>query len=184
MNVKLIEILDAMNYTGIGAQFLYHTKTEEIVMLGDKVFGLARNEALEKDLRKHPDDYIDLPNEYEIDEVGMMDTYIENFPESDLKDELSETLVGRSPLSRFEEKMKENGFGTPATDSEICYKAKTIEEVASHFPEKLVESITNAMSTNNHERLFTSFFETSVIPTQIVNAGPTEENHNKIEVQV
>ncbi len=110
MNVKLIEILDAMNYTGIGAQFLYHTKTEEIVMLGDKVFGLARNEALEKDLRKHPDDYIDLPNEYEIDEVGMMDTYIENFPESDLKDELSETLVGRSPLSRFEEKMKENGL--------------------------------------------------------------------------
>lgn len=61
------------------------------------------------------------------------------------------------------------------------HRAKTIEEVASHFPEKLVESITNAMSTNNHERLFTSFFETSVIPTQIVNAGPTEENHNKIE---
>lgn len=107
MNVKLIEILDAMNYTGIGAQFLYHIKTEEIVMLGDKVFGLTRNEKLEKDVRKNPDDYIDLPNEYEIDEIGMMDTYIENFPESELKEELRDTLTGRSPHQKFEEKLRE-----------------------------------------------------------------------------
>lgn len=107
MNVKLIEILDAMNYTGIGAQFLYHIKTQEIVMLGDKVFGLTRNDRLERDVRKNPDDYIDLPNEYEIDEIGMMDTYIENFPESELKEELRDTLVGRSPHQKFEEKLKE-----------------------------------------------------------------------------
>ncbi len=107
MKVKLIEILDAMNYTGIGAQFLYHIKTQEIVMLGDKVFGLTRNDKLEKDVRKNPDDYIDLPNEYEIDEIGMMDTYIENFPESELKEELRDTLVGRSPHQKFEEKLRE-----------------------------------------------------------------------------
>ena len=106
MKVKLIEILDAMNYTGIGAQFLYHIGTEEIVMRSDKVFGLTRNEKLEKDVRKNPDDYIDLPNEYEIDEIGMMDTYIENFPESELKEELRDTLVGRSPHQKFEEKLK------------------------------------------------------------------------------
>ena len=76
------------------------------VMLSDKVFGLTRNEKLEKDVRKNPDDYIDLPNEYEIDEIGMMDTYIENFPESELKEELRDTLVGRSPHQKFEEKLK------------------------------------------------------------------------------
>ncbi len=37
------------------------------------------------------------------------------------------------------EKMKENGFGTPATDSEICYKANSIEEVvAEHSGENYI----------------------------------------------
>ena len=37
----------------------------------------------------------------------MMDTYIENFPESELKEELRDTLTGRSPHQKFEEKLRE-----------------------------------------------------------------------------
>ncbi|MCR5294526.1 MAG: UPF0158 family protein [Lachnospiraceae bacterium] len=110
MKVKLMDLLDAMNYTGIGVHFLYHLKTGEIVMLSDKVFGFGRSDALERDIRKNPDAYIDLPGEYEIDELGMMDTYAENFPESSFKDALLDSLEGRSPYQAFEELLEKEGL--------------------------------------------------------------------------
>lgn len=58
---------------------------------------------------------------------------------------------------------------------------KKLEEVSEYFPEEMVNLVSEALNTNNHERLFTSFFESTLIPTQIVNAGPTETTRNKIE---
>ncbi len=61
------------------------------------------------------------------------------------------------------------------------HKAKTIQDVMGFFPEDTIETAVSAIETNNEERLFTSFFDPNQILVQIVNSGPTETTHEKIE---
>lgn len=83
MKVKLQDVIDGITYANAGAQFFYNTKTGEVHLLMDNIYGISRDRSLEKEIEKNPEEYISLPNEYEIDEFSMMADFVEQLEDSE-----------------------------------------------------------------------------------------------------
>ena len=82
MTVKLQDVIDGITFANAEAQFFYHTKTGKVLILMDNIYGIGRDKALMKDIDRHPDDYLSLPNEYEVDEFAMMADFVDTLDDS------------------------------------------------------------------------------------------------------
>ena len=54
MKVKLQDVIDGITYANAGAQFFYNTKTGEVHLLMDNIYGISRDRSLEKAIEKNP----------------------------------------------------------------------------------------------------------------------------------
>lgn len=77
MKVRLQDVVDGIQYSNAKSQFFYYTQTGEVVMLMDSVYGIGKDRGLMAKIDAHPDWYLPLPNEYEVDEYGMMADFVD-----------------------------------------------------------------------------------------------------------
>lgn len=103
MKVKLSEIADCLEMTMQNWEQYYNKKTGEFVALPD----CDRNEEDEMLAEKieMSDNYIRLPNQYEIDEFSIMVDFAESLDDEEATYKLSKALNGRKPFRHFKDEI-------------------------------------------------------------------------------
>ncbi len=108
MTVKLQDVIDGITFANAEAQFFYHTKTGTVKILMDNIYGIGRDKALMRDIDKNPDDYLSLPNEYEVDEFAMMADFVDELDDSEAASALFRVLEedGNAAQRLFKQSVK------------------------------------------------------------------------------
>lgn len=92
MKVRLQDVIDGIAFANAQFQYYYNTKTEEVLILMDNIYGIGNDRALQYEVDKNADNYISLPNEYEVDEFAMMADFVEELDDSAAASALFRTL--------------------------------------------------------------------------------------------
>ena len=101
MKVKLQDVVDGIQYSNAKSQFFYYTVTGEVVMLMDSVYGIGQDKALMARIDAHPELYMPLPNEYEVDEFGMMADFVDEVHDAAAAAALLRALDDDHPAGAF-----------------------------------------------------------------------------------
>ena len=106
MKVKLQDVIEAIDFAGMEAEYYYDTKTEEILLIFDGMVNGETNPELIEDIREgFIEDYIPLPNQYDIDEYRIMEAFIYQLPSGENQDILDREIRGRGAFRRFKDKL-------------------------------------------------------------------------------
>lgn len=101
MKVRLQDVVDGIQYSNAKSQFFYYTQTGEVVMLMDSVYGIGKDRGLMARIDAHPDWYLPLPNEYEVDEYGMMADFVDEVHDAAAAAALLRALDDDHPAGAF-----------------------------------------------------------------------------------
>lgn len=111
MKVKLQDVIEAIDFAGMEAEYYYNTKTEEILLIFDGMINGERNPELIEDIREgFIEDYIPLPDQYDIDEYRIMEEFIYQLPSGENQDILDRAIRGRGAFRRFKDKLYDLGL--------------------------------------------------------------------------
>lgn len=103
MRVKLEDVLLALEEADNDEiRFSYSINQEKIVYFSD---WLGNEEEYDED-----DDYIDLPNSYDINEYRMMENFVYSLPRGKNQTILYNAIQGRGAFRRFKDKLHEIGM--------------------------------------------------------------------------
>lgn len=101
MKVRLQDVVDGIQYSNAKSQFFYHTETGEVVILMDSVYGIGQDKALAAAIDAHPESYLPLPNEYEVDEFSMMADFVDDVHDAAAAAALLRALDDDHPAGAF-----------------------------------------------------------------------------------
>ena len=110
MKVKLDDVIDALDFVNPETQYYYSIETEEILMVWDGMVNGETDPELIEVIALSFDEYIALPSQYEINEYGMMEEFVENLPDGRKKIELSDAIQGRGAFRRFKDTVYDLGL--------------------------------------------------------------------------
>ena len=102
MKVQHSELINALQSQNDEVHAVYSITKEQVFMLFDG--GIDADEEYEElmdDVENNPDNYIALPNRFDINEYGMMQDFIEALPEGPAQDRLFESICGKGAFRRF-----------------------------------------------------------------------------------
>ena len=106
MKVKLEEIIEAMEFADMETEYYYDTKNERILMLFDGMVDGEDDPELFEDISEgFVEDYIPLPEQYDINEYRIMEEFIYELPEGKNRDVLERAMQGRGAFRRFKDKL-------------------------------------------------------------------------------
>lgn len=93
--VKLVDISDALATTDEESRTFYNARTDTLTVAIDGLTTAAEWEAFDGD------DYLALPGTEEIDDYGIMVTFIEQLPAGPAQDQLTRSIQGRGAFRYF-----------------------------------------------------------------------------------
>lgn len=99
MAVLLSDIADAMHYANLGVQYYYHVPSGEVLALPDPSFAMRRDRRMERDMAAHPADYVNLPEQYAVDEEELLADFCEGLEDQKKAAILARALADGEPLS-------------------------------------------------------------------------------------
>lgn len=109
--IKLGDIEDAFNATDEFGEGFYKRSTEEIVWVLEDGFGNDEyNDSVSDEIDSNPDDYVRLPNEYDIDDYGIMKEYIYQLPAGEQAEQLESAIHHSKPFRHFRELVERFGL--------------------------------------------------------------------------
>jgi hypothetical protein len=109
MKVKLNDVLEALDFVNEETQYYYNMKTEQVVMLMDGM-GDEEDAALKDDIDKNYENYIVLPEKYEINEYAMMEDFIDELNDVDKQDRLYSVIRSKGAFRRFKDSLFDLGL--------------------------------------------------------------------------
>ena len=93
MKVKLQEVLEALEGAGMDVNYYYDTKNQEILMIFDGMVNGENNPELIEEIEDgFIEDYIPLPDQYDIHEYRMMEDFIYELPGGRAQDALEAAI--------------------------------------------------------------------------------------------
>lgn len=99
MNVKLNEVIDALDFTNDEIEYYYNPDTEEIFMSNIGEFEDLTEDELDELFEKS----IMLPTRYDINEYEMMEDFVETISDTRLQNQLYISLNGSGAFRRFKD---------------------------------------------------------------------------------
>ena len=99
MNVKLNEVIDALDFTNDEIEYYYNPDTEEIFMSNIGDFETLNEDELDELFEKS----IMLPTRYDINEYEMMEDFAETISDTRLQNQLYISLNGSGAFRRFKD---------------------------------------------------------------------------------
>lgn len=106
MKVKLEDVIEALDSAGPEMQFYYSTKTEEVLMVFDgMVNGDDNMELIEEIEESWIEDYIPLPDQYQIHEYSIMEDFVYEHATGKAQELLEHAMQGRGAFRRFKDKL-------------------------------------------------------------------------------
>ena len=125
MKVRLQDVVDGILYANAETQFYYHTESESVVMLLDSIYGVGKDKKLNADIDAHPDQYLPLPNEYEVDETAMMADFVDQIDDSTIASALFRVLDedGNRAARQFKQMIRSFEMASEWTEfRDACYE--------------------------------------------------------------
>lgn len=122
MPVSLKEILEGMEFQSDEVTAYLHRPTERVTLISDDALQAAEDDAgaeagvEERELTdargvlKSGDDYLPLPDRFEIDEYRMMERFASGVADPAAQAELADTLRGRGAFRRFKDAVQRLGL--------------------------------------------------------------------------
>ena len=118
--VKLSDIVDALESTSEEIQFYLNLNTAEVLLKSEAEQLLNETETLEEEYPDWDDDmqhsaealmdsedYIPLPDQYEIHEYSIMDDFCRAVQDKETRDALLSTIQGQGAFRRFKENIRQ-----------------------------------------------------------------------------
>lgn len=122
MPVELSTVAEALDYVTSGCEAFIDRKRGEVAWFTDEEMALAEAEQdpdmpdwmaeVAADVRRvtASDDFIPLPDKFEIHEYGIMDRYCMSVADSRLSERLSDAIRGRGAFGRFRDMVAREGL--------------------------------------------------------------------------
>lgn len=133
MKVKLEEVIEALDAANPEMEFYYSTKTEEILMVFDgMVNGDDNKELIEEIEEGWIEDYIPLPDQYQIHEYSMMGDFVYEHTTGKAQEQLEHAMQGRGAFRRFKDKL----FDLDLEKQWYKFRDKAYEKIAREWCEK------------------------------------------------
>ncbi len=127
MKVKLQEVLEALEGTGVETDYYYDTKHQEILMVFDGMVNGETNPELIEDISEgFIEDYIPLPGQYDINEYSLMEEFIYELPAGRAQDVLESAIRGKGAFRRFKDHLYDFGL----EQKWYQYRDEAYEEIA------------------------------------------------------
>ena len=132
MKVKLEEIIEAMEFADMETEYYYDTKNERILMLFDGMVDGEDDPELFEDISEgFVEDYIPLPEQYDINEYRIMEEFIYELPEGKNRDVLERAIQGKGAFRRFKDKL----YDLNLEQQWYSYKDSAYERIARQWCE-------------------------------------------------
>ncbi len=132
MKVKLEEIIEAMEFADMETEYYYDTKNERILMLFDGMVDGEDDPELFEDISEgFVEDYIPLPEQYDINEYRIMEEFIYELPQGKNQDVLERAMQGRGAFRRFKDKL----YDLNLEQHWYSYKDSAYERIARQWCE-------------------------------------------------
>ena len=133
MKVKLEEIIEAMEFADMETEYYYGTKNERILMLFDGMVDGEDDPELFEDISEgFVEDYIPLPEQYDINEYRIMEEFIYELPQGKNQDVLERAMQGRGAFRRFKDKL----YDLNLEQQWYSYKDSAYERIARQWCER------------------------------------------------
>lgn len=133
MKVKLEEVIEALDSAGPEMEFYYSTKTEKIFMVFDgMVNGDDNKELIEEIEDGWIEDYIPLPDQYQIHEYSMMEDFVYEHTTGKAQEQLEHAMQGRGAFRRFKDKL----YDLDLEKQWYKFRDEAYEKVAREWCEK------------------------------------------------
>lgn len=100
MKIKLNEVIDGLEAVSIDIQVFLDTETGETILNGEMMDDW---EELADLIDDSGDRFRRLPDQWEINEYGMMQDFISELPEGELQNDLWRAISGRGAFRRFKD---------------------------------------------------------------------------------
>ncbi|MBH9966017.1 UPF0158 family protein [Rossellomorea oryzaecorticis] len=115
--VKLSSLVDGLEVPFDGVSSYLNLATGEVLSLSDRVFVAAEDEEpidefegweqteyeFAVEILNHPEQYLELPDEDEINEYRMMESFCYHHKDKKVKQQLSNAIIGRGAFRRFKD---------------------------------------------------------------------------------
>lgn len=145
IKVKLKDIIGNMEFNSDENRSFLNIKTGEILALTSEEIRMAdsdidyaripewQKESIEaaKDLEENFEDYIELPDKYEINEYGMMEDFCSNIGDERISDALYNAIRGKGAFRRFKDTLSRFNI----EDRWYAYYEDALREVAIEWCE-------------------------------------------------
>jgi len=105
--IKLRDVLDALEFTSSDINYFFEKKTEKIYMISEFADNLEDNLEAQQRLDENPDDFIALPNEYEINEYQIIKSFCCTLEDEKVCDALLHRIQGRGAFRNFKDALYE-----------------------------------------------------------------------------
>lgn len=116
--IKLDVIIEALEFDLPESNYFYSAVDDCVVMVSDEEFRYAENDTDLSRLREwqrenveiagkilDSDDFIPLPDKFELNEYGLMERFINGLEDEQVKDELWLAIEGRGAFRRFKDQV-------------------------------------------------------------------------------
>ena len=102
LSIKLEELLFAIQSSNMELKFFYSKIEERLICVFDGLVDGAENSELIEEI-EYSDDYILVPNKYDVDEYSMMERFIYTIPSELIQSRLEESIHGKGAFRRFKD---------------------------------------------------------------------------------
>lgn len=117
--VSLKELVESIGFGSDKASYQLNLKTGEILFITDEELSIAENcedlgelpewqkemVSAVQDYLKNVDDYIALPNGYDVDEYSVMEDFIDSLSDDNQQQALLKAISGKGAFRRFKDKI-------------------------------------------------------------------------------
>ena len=145
LKVDLKDVLEALEFRTLECNYFYYKKNGVVFMIMDDELRAAEEDP---DLDDFPewqrenikaavdiistDDYIRLPNDYEIDDYSIMEDFCYSIEDEELREELLYAIRGRGAFRMFKDKIHQHSIA----DQWYDYKDQRYREIAIEWCEE------------------------------------------------
>lgn len=128
ITIKLSNIIDELDMMSSEMQSYLNIKTGEIVTISDYL----GSEEDANNIEENPDDFTLLPTQYDINEYSIMEDFIDEIDNEEIKDELYESIRGKGVFRRF----KDTIYNLNIKNSWYDFKAHALKKIAIEWCEE------------------------------------------------
>jgi Uncharacterised protein family (UPF0158) len=146
ITIKLSDIVDALDSASEEQAYYLDKRTGEIILLTDEEMEAAEgNEFISeypdsqrdsilkaRELIREPDHFLQLPDQFEVDEHQIMEDFCRKFEDRNAAQELHRLIKGSGAFRHFKNAIRELGAG----DAWYEFKQRALEKVAIKWLEE------------------------------------------------